>query len=174
MNQTPARKVGDRGDKGKAVDYKETGSDEVPPTDLTSPSTALMEKKKAVEATGAAGNSGLTVGVQNSVVTKDSEDTERLDAADSTPTEDLATRATAPEVEHMETPTTESAPAAGPLPTLAAVVPEGQWIPPVVTVIVEPVVPEPLVQEEEEIELIAVQAENNVFEIVERNCEDAI
>lgn len=165
--------MGDRGEKGKAVDYKETGSDVIAPTDSPSPGTTSTGMKRVVEATAATGSLGLVSGVQNPDIPKESEGDDRMDAIDSTPIQDLATEATVAVVEPTVTPTTESARMADQNPSSAAVATEGELTPVVAPVAVEQAVTETPVQEEE-VELVAVRAKDGVFEIVSRNCGDAI
>lgn len=153
LEKAPAQKVGNRGEKGKAVDYKETGSDVTEPSMSVSPVPMAMKKMTGGGESTETGCAGVELSVQDPAKAKESQDEEWLEAIASTPIQDSPTEATVAVVEATLAPTTELAPSArtGPSSAEAAFATEA-----VASVAVEhPVVP--------------VQVE-----IVPQNCEDAI
>jgi hypothetical protein len=155
--------VGNRGEKGKAVVYKETGSNVTEPSISGSPIPMAKEKRTEGEAEMATGSKGTGLSVQDPAKAKESQNDEWLDAIASTPIQDSPAEATVAAVEPTVTPTeelaTESAPVANSIANSVALATEAVETTPV---------------QDDAGELVAVQSVDSVVEIVPRNCEDAI
>ena len=163
LSEAPVGMVGNRGEKGKAVVYKETGSNVMEPSISVSPIPMAKEKRTEGEAEMATGSKGTGLSVQDPAKAKDSEDDAWLDAIASTPIQDSPAEATVAAVEPTVTPTeelaTESAPVANSIANSVALATEAVETTPV---------------QDDAGELVAVQSVDSVVEIVPQNCEDAI
>lgn len=153
LEKEPARKVGNRGEKGKAVDFKETGSDVTEPSISISPVSAGTEKMMAGEPSTATGVARVDLRVQDPAKVKDSEVAERLDTIASVPIPVAPGVSTAITDEPTTASETESAFVA---------------VPVAVSIAVEQAVATAPVQEEAR-ELVAIQGIDNVVEIVPRS-----